>query len=179
MPSFRSLIMLALAALLSGCFVSAKPLFTPEEADMPLADDAHLTSYTLDKKGNRTAEAPLHIAVKREAHSYVFTPTDDEPLHATFDDIGQGYFVGRAVEDDPGKPPLYGLFHKIGESWFAYSPMCSDFETLAERHGKTLADFHIKRDQSDCQFVSYDDLKNALMFLAAYSTPETEYVVEK
>jgi len=179
MPSFRSLIMLALAALLSGCLVSTRPLFTPEEADMPLADGAHLTSYTLDKKGNRTAEASLHITVKREDHSYVFTPTDDEPLRATFDDIGQGYFVGLAIEDDPNKPPLYGLFHKVGESWFAYSPICSDFETLAKEHGKSLADFHINHDDGDCRFVSYDDLKSALMFLAAYSAPETEYVVEK
>ncbi|MFZ3034573.1 MAG: hypothetical protein WA138_11245 [Parvibaculum sp.] len=179
MLSVRSLILLAVAVLLSGCFVSTKPLFVPTDADMPLANGARLMSFSLDEKGARTTETPSHITATRKAHSYIFTPDDDEALGAMFDDIGQGYFVGLTIEDDPGNPPLYGLFHRIGDRWFAYSPVCSDFKKLAGTHGKSLADFHIATSGGDCQFTSYDDLKNALMFLAAYSHPETEYVIEE
>ena len=179
MQSFRLLILLALAGLLSACFVSAKPLFSPADADMPLADGARLSSFSLNESGVRMAKSPSYITATRRDNGYVFKPDDDEALGAMFDDIGQGYFVGLTIEADPLKPPLYGLFHQVGESWFAYSPVCSDFEKLVKAHGKSLTDFHIQANGGDCQFTAYDDLKNALMFLAAYSQPETEYVVEK
>lgn len=179
MQSFRLLILFALAGLLSGCFVSARPLFAPADADMPLADGVRLSSFSLDESGARTTKLPSYITASRKDHGYIFKPDDDEPLGAMFDDIGQGYFVGLTIEDDPLKPPLYGLFHQVGRSWFAYSPVCSDFEKLAKTHGRSLTDFHIEASSGDCRFMAYNDLKNALMFLAAYSQPETEYVVEK
>ena len=175
----RWLILLALAGLLSGCFVSAAPLFSPAEADMPLADGAKLTSYSLDQKGARNANAPSHATATREAHSYVFQPEDDEAFRAMFDDIGQGYFVGVLFDEDPRKLLLYGILHKIGKSWFAYSPVCSEFKKLVQTQGKSLDDFHIDARDSNCHFSTYDDLKSALLFISAYSLPTTEYVLEE
>jgi hypothetical protein len=181
MPFIRWIVLASAALALGGCFVSVMPLFGPDEADMPLADGAVITAYALDDKGVRTDKPPSHIAATRKKASYVFTPDDDEPFRAMFDDIGDGYMIGVILDMDVTKPPLYGLFHKVGDSWFGYAPVCADFRKLAAEHGKSLDDFRIdpSNNGSDCRFRKYDDLKSALMFLAAYSLPSTEYVLAK
>ncbi len=169
------------AVLLSGCFVSVMPLFGPDEADLPLSDGAKVTGYKLDDQGNRKDQPPTHMIVTRKKVSYIFTPDKDEPFRAMFDRIHDNFYIGVILDIDINKPPLYGLFHQVGNHWHGYSPVCSDFQKLAATKGKSLADFNIVHNPngSDCQFRKYDDLKNALMFLAAYGKPDMEYVLGK
>tara|TARA_R110002074_G_scaffold175212_1_gene338452 strand:+ start:78 stop:596 length:519 start_codon:yes stop_codon:yes gene_type:complete len=172
------MILFGLTITLSGCFISGKPLFAPENAELPLADGTVLTAFALDEQGHRKDETPTRFVAKRKEHSYVFTPDGDAPLRAMFDDIGNDYFVAAELGIEADVGPQYGLVHKVGESWFVYMVTCSSFEDLIEGH-KTLADFHITKSGSQCRFGAYDDVKNALMFLASRSKPTTEFVVIK
>lgn len=176
MSVMRWLILTSAVLLLSGCFISEKPLFSGKDAEQPLAEETKLAAFSLDNKGKRKKDGPQIVTLKRVEAGYLVTPVNDEPFSVLFDDIGDGYFVGLASEKDTAKPPLYGLFHKMGASWFAYLPVCSDFRDTAKANGKSLKDFHTEESGSDCRFNSYADLKAALIFLAAHSQPATEYV---
>ncbi|MDO8290956.1 MAG: hypothetical protein Q7T44_17215 [Parvibaculum sp.] len=178
MPFARWFALASVAVLLSGCFVSVMPLFGPDDADYPLADGTKLRLYTLDEEGKRTHDKPSEASVKRLDVGYLFTPQDDKPFRAMFDDMRQGDFVGVAMPDGITGNPMYGLFRQKGKSWFAYAPVCSDFNDVAKAHGKKLSDFHIEKTDSDCRFKTYSDLKYALLFLAEYTPPSSEYVVE-
>ncbi|MGV8997788.1 MAG: hypothetical protein ACOH12_12650 [Parvibaculaceae bacterium] len=171
----------AFAVLLSGCFVSVMPLFGPDQADMPLKNGAQITGYALNDKGEHKDQKPTHMVATLKTKSYVFTPDKDEPFRAMFDKLDDNFYVGVILDMQVNKPPLYGLFHQVGDKWFGYSPVCADFQKLAATKGKSLADFNIVANPngSDCQFRKYDDLKSALMFLAAYGKPDTEYVLGK
>jgi len=181
MPFVKWFVPAAFAVLLSGCFVSVMPLFSPDEADLPLIDGAKITAYALDEQGARKDQAPSHMVATRKTKSYVFTPDKDEPFRAMFDKLDDNFYVGVILDMGINKPPLYGLFHQVGNKWLGYSPVCADFQKLAQTKGKTLADFNIVHNPngSDCQFRKYNDLKNALMFLAAYGKPDMEYMVGK
>jgi hypothetical protein len=168
--------LIAATALLAGCFMSVMPLFAPEDAEQPILDGAKFAVFPLDENGKRKESEPIIITASRKTHSYVFTPDNDKPFRAMFDDIGNGYFVGVALNMRATKSPIYGLFHQVGESWFAYAPVCSDFKKLTKAHHQTLAHFHIVETDNECRFKTYSDLKNALMFVAAYTLPKTEYV---
>lgn len=178
MPFARWFTLASVAVLLSGCFVSVMPLFGPADADYPLADGTKLKLYTLDENGKRTHDKANEAIVKRLEIGYLISPQDDKPFRALFDDIGQGDFVGVSMKDGITGTPLYGLFRKKGESWFGYAPVCSDFEDVAKAHGKKLSDFHIEAADGECRFREYSDLKYALLFLAEYTKPSSEYVVE-
>ncbi len=176
MSIMRWLILTSTTLLLSGCFISDKPLFSPADAEQPLADGTKLAAFALDSDGKRKEDGPQTVTLKHIENGYLVSPSDDEPFRVLFDDIGDRYFIGVASDEDPTKSPLYGLFHQTGTSWFAYLPVCSDFRDLAKAQGKSLKDFHIADAESDCRFTSYEDLKSALMFLAAHGKPSTEYV---
>lgn len=181
MPFARWTTLAFIAVLLSGCFVSVMPLFGPDEADLPIIDGAKITGYALDDQGKRKDQPPSHMVATRKKSSYVFTPDKDEPFRAMFDKLDDNFYVGVILDMGINKPPLYGLFHQVGDRWLGYSPVCADFQKLAMTKGKSLADFNIVHNPngSDCQFRKYDDLKSALMFLAAYGKPDMEYVLKK
>ncbi len=178
MTLVRWMILFSLTISMSGCFISVKPLFAPEDAELPLADGTVLAAYPLDEQGHRKDEAPTRFVAEQTDHSYVFTPDGDVPFRAMFDDIGDGNFVAAELDIESDVGPQYALIRQAGESWFAYLATCSSFEKLIKGQ-KTLADFRITKSGSQCSFKSYDDVKSALMFLASQSKPTTEFVIAK
>ena len=178
MAMLRWLILISASLLLSGCFISETLLFSPADADLPLADGTVLITYALDDAGKRKDEPPSRLVVERKEQSYIFKPDGDGPFRAIFDDMGNGYFVAAELDVASDTGPQYGLVHQVGESWFAYTVTCSDFEALIKKQ-KKLADFHIKKSGSQCRFTSYDDVKNALMFIADNTKPNMELIAEK
>ncbi len=178
MSYMRLLIVVAAAGLLSACFVSKTPLFTPADADYPIADGARFTVWKIDPLGKRIDDAPDHLTVTRDGADYVYTLRDEKPVKGLMDDIGNGFYI--ALSRDMTKPgeTSYALFHNTGTKWLRYAPVCSDFARLAAEHGKSRADFHIEPSGNNCAFKTYADLKAAMMFEARYGTPNAEYVAE-
>lgn len=171
---------LAAAALLalSACFVSKTPLFGPSEADYPVPAGARFAVYKLDDNGKRTSAAPRHVTVARDGAEYVYTLDGEEPMKGLMDDIGHGDYIAYIRDPQKAGEVLYGVLRKKGDGWLRFSPECSDFIRLANKHGQDRATFHIAPSGNDCAFSSYDDLKKAMAALVEYTAPDAEYVKE-
>lgn len=173
--AFRVLV-LGLAVLLGGCFVSTTPLITPEIAVYPIADG---TVFEVTGRPFRD-EPPAKsvVTMTRDGAFYVHTEVrgEDEtiPSRGLMVPLDEGRFIAMA-EIEEGF--IYALFQADGATYKRFDLMCGALKEAATAAGKTLADFAVsqEKDESDCTFATLDGLKAAVALIVTQAT-EPDYI---
>ena len=104
--------------LLAGCFTTARPLITPENADFPFRQ------ITLISEGKE-------IVLKRDGKAYAgfeAGKTEPDPTRYRFHELAGNMFLVEAGEtNDKGKyEGLMGIIRRQGKRLAVLAPTCSD-----------------------------------------------------
>jgi hypothetical protein len=150
----RVLCVLALACLLSGCFHSAKPLFTEAEGACPFTEQTVFTVGQIDAGGAIVKRHAFMIAP--DGPICVRTPYigDEPPTRELFVPLENGWFIVQSLSnqtDEQNEVPLdaaqssaaYSLARLVGRRLFFYRPACDDFTNAA------IAEVGVTRDKAE------------------------------
>lgn len=168
-----------LALLLGGCFISERDLISPRSADYPITDGMRFTVHALDEQGKRTGEAPKTALITREGARYLLAAGENDTiLSGLMTEIGPGLYAVMAHEAGAASGNFYVLMRRDGTTWWRWSMVCPDFVSRAGEQGKALADFGVEVRNSDCVVEDFASLTRALLFAHEHQKPDAEYVAE-
>lgn len=147
----RLTLLSAISVLLSGCFVSVKPLVTGDKIVYPLIAG----SYAYYTSGSSEAEYVADIEIR--SNGYFSSHTDFDHDGAVMRDMGNGLYIVQEPET-AGENVQYGLIKVTGGTAEVWEPSCSDL-SKADR-----VDLNISEEgDGDCAFTSYPQLREALL----------------
>ncbi len=141
--ALRLLTVVALALLLSGCFISGEPKFPLAGAAAPFGEGGRYVVY--EHLGDDRYKRQEVFVIKRQGdRSYEFANEKGETLAISLHALGDGLFVGQAKEKDKADY-AYVVFRVAGSDAILFAPQCSDQDKDA------LTSLGVKRnDRFEC-----------------------------
>jgi hypothetical protein len=123
-----TLVSLAAALILSGCFSSVEPLYEEASLTCPIGAETVFGSPTVDAAG-AIAHTPA-FTIAPDGRACVRTGSNGEPQRLVMAPLGEGWYVAQQYDAERQRY-YYGLMRIDGDRFWSYQPNCGDFTQAA------------------------------------------------
>ncbi len=166
------------ALLLSGCFVSDKPIFNAKTAAHPFPAGTKYVQYHSDDKG-WSEDARGVVAIKNGWYIITSKGKDADVMTFLLLPWGKNYIAEIKTENDKKKVMyMYGVLTPTADGFLEYGAECSKFDPAALQK-KGLITYKTGEEDA-CHPTSLEALKTLMQIvLASNPTADNKYVIVK
>ena len=167
------------ALLLSGCFITDKPIFDAKSAAYPFADGARYTQYLARDKGEWSDDGHGTIALKDGWYIATTTGKDADVMTFMLLPWGKNYIAEIKTQNDKKQTVyMYGALSPGEGGFLEYGVECNKFNPAALQKKGLIT--YKAGEEDNCHPTSLEALKTLMqMVMASKPKPDNKYVITK